>query len=57
MGAVYAADICLFLVLGIALLLFMWGRIRHDIVALISLLALTIGRAVPAQEAFTILPS
>jgi di/tricarboxylate transporter len=41
-----------FLVLGLALLLFVWGRIRHDIVALISLLALTLSGAVPSREAF-----
>ncbi len=41
-----------FATLGLALVLFIWGRIRHDITALICLLILTLTGIVPAGEAF-----
>lgn len=42
-----------FATLGLALVLFIWGRIRHDITALICLLILTLTGIVPAGEAFS----
>jgi di/tricarboxylate transporter len=41
-----------FIILAVALILFVWGRIRHDFVALIALFALVVMRAVPPAEAF-----
>jgi di/tricarboxylate transporter len=41
-----------FLTLGVALILFAWGKIRHDIVAVICLLILVAARIVPAENAF-----
>lgn len=42
-----------FLTLIIALILFAWGRIRHDFVALIALFLVTITGIVPGNEAFS----
>lgn len=42
-----------FLILGITLFLFIWGRLRYDLVALMALLVLAIFKVIPAQEAFT----
>lgn len=42
----------IFLTLGIALALFAWGRIRHDIVALIALFIVTVTGIVSAGDAF-----
>ncbi len=45
-------QVLLFCLLGAALLLFAWGRIRYDVVAVVALLiAVAIG-LVPAQTAF-----
>jgi di/tricarboxylate transporter len=41
-----------FLTLGVALALFAWGKIRHDIVAVICLLILVAAGIVPAENAF-----
>lgn len=41
-----------FATLGLALVLFIWGRIRHDIVAMISLLILVMAGIVSPQDAF-----
>jgi di/tricarboxylate transporter len=38
--------------LGVALVLFAWGRWRYDIVALISLLAVVLTGIIPARDAF-----
>ncbi len=42
-----------FLVLGLALFLFIWGKWRHDIVALIALMAVVLPGIVPADMAFS----
>ena len=41
-----------FIVLIIVLAMFIWGRLRYDVVALLALLALTIIGIVPGDEAF-----
>lgn len=41
-----------FLILGLALAGFVWGRIRYDLVALLALLAGVVSGVVPAEEAF-----
>jgi len=46
-------HVYVFITLAIALGLFVWGRIRHDFVALIALFALVVMRVVPPAEAFT----
>lgn len=43
--------------LGLALLLFAWGRWRYDIVALISLLIIVLTGIIPAGDAFSGLPT
>jgi len=45
-------HIYVFITLAVALILFVWGRIRHDFVALIALFALVVMRIVPPAEAF-----
>ncbi len=45
-------QIVVFAVLGIALAMFGWGRLRYDVVALLALLAITVAGVVPADEAF-----
>lgn len=42
-----------FLTLGVTMALFAWGRIRHDLVALIALFAVTVTGVLPAERAFT----
>ena len=42
-----------FAVLGTALVLFVWGRWRYDIVAVAALLAVVVGGIVPAERAFS----
>ena len=42
-----------FVTLGITLILFAWGKVRHDIVALISLFLLVLAGIVPKDHAFT----
>ncbi|WP_192036474.1 SLC13 family permease [Halomonas sp. YLGW01] len=41
-----------FLILGLTLVAFVWGRFRYDLVALAALLASTLAGLVPAGEAF-----
>ena len=45
-------QITLFAILGVALVLFAWGRLRYDVVAVIALLAAVLTGLVPAGEAF-----
>jgi di/tricarboxylate transporter len=45
-------QIIVFTVLGFLLVLFIWGRIRYDIVALMGLLALVLSHIIPAKDAF-----
>jgi di/tricarboxylate transporter len=42
-----------FITLGIALFLFAWGKVRHDIVAFIALFLLVLAGIVPKDNAFT----
>ncbi|MFO1067117.1 MAG: hypothetical protein U1E14_01165 [Geminicoccaceae bacterium] len=42
-----------FSILGVALVLFVWERLRYDLVALLALLASVILGVVPADEAFS----
>ena len=42
-----------FITLGMALLLFVWGRWRHDVVALLALLFLVLWGVIPSEKAFT----
>ncbi len=46
------AQIYIFAVLAATLTLFMWGRWRYDVVALLALLAVVIGGLVPPSQAF-----
>jgi len=46
-------HIYVFITLAIALILFVWGRIRHDFVALIALFVLVVMRIVPPAEALS----
>ncbi len=46
------AQLLVFLTLISALVLFMWGRLRHDVVAAICLLFLVVVGQIPAAEAF-----
>jgi di/tricarboxylate transporter len=46
------AQIAIFCVLGFALVLFAWGRFRHDQVAVAALLAAVVLGVVPHREAF-----
>ena len=46
-------QICIFLILGVSLVLFIWGKWRHDIVALGALFAAVITGVVPAEKAFS----
>ncbi|TVQ69860.1 MAG: SLC13 family permease [Balneolaceae bacterium] len=46
-------HIIVFITLGAALILFIWGRWRHDVVALLALLFLVIWGIVPSDKAFT----
>lgn len=43
----------LFGVLALALVLFMWGRWRYDLVAVLALLAVVVGRIIPSDQAFS----
>lgn len=45
-------QVIVFLVLAIAMVLFMWGRWRYDLVALLALLALTLVGIIPADQAY-----
>ena len=50
---VTGAQAFVFAVLGTALVLFVWGRWRYDIVAVAALLAVVLGGIVPAERAFS----
>ncbi len=45
-------QILIFLVLAATMALFVWGRFRHDLVALMALMACVLAGLVPAAEAF-----
>lgn len=45
-------QIIVFLILAVTLLLFIWGKIRYDFVALMALLAVVISRIIPFEAAF-----
>ncbi len=45
-------QIIVFLTLGLALILFGWGKLRYDIVSLLALLVLVVSGIVPADAAF-----
>ncbi|MGX6647702.1 SLC13 family permease [Maricaulaceae bacterium MS644] len=45
-------QILIFAILAVMMGLFLWGRLRHDIVALAALLACVIAGVVPANDAF-----
>ena len=45
-------QILIFAVLGLVLILFIWGRWRYDLVALFALLVVTITGLIPAADAF-----
>jgi di/tricarboxylate transporter len=42
-----------FAIVGVMMALFVWGRIRYDVVALLALVAAVFGGIVPAKEAFS----
>lgn len=46
-------QVIVFFTLGLAFVLFAWGKIRHDFVALISLFILIIARIVQSADAFS----
>ena len=46
------SQIIVFSTLGIALILFAWGRLRHDLVALIALFIVTLSGVISADNAF-----
>jgi len=46
-------QVIVFSTLFLALVLFVWGRWRYDIVALLALLAVTVTGVIPAGQAFT----
>lgn len=46
-------QIIVFITLALALVLFAWGKLRHDIVALIALFLLVLAGVVPKDHAFT----
>ncbi len=45
-------QILIFTILSATMALFLWGRFRHDIVALLALMACVVGGLVPAADAF-----
>lgn len=47
-----AAQILIFAILAATMALFLWGRFRHDIVALLALMACVLGGLVPSPDAF-----
>lgn len=48
-----APQVTIFAILGATMALFLWGRLRHDVVALAALLACVALDVVPAQGAFS----
>ncbi len=51
--AMTTEQISLFAILGVALALFVWGRVRYDIVAVLALLAAVLAGVVPSAMAFS----
>lgn len=47
-----APQMMIFGILALTMALFLWGRLRHDVVALASLMACVVTGLVPASEAF-----
>ncbi|WP_028030553.1 SLC13 family permease [Gemmobacter nectariphilus] len=47
-----AAQIAVFAILAATMALFLWGRLRHDVVALAALMACVVAGVVPAGAAF-----
>jgi di/tricarboxylate transporter len=45
-------QLIVFLTLGAALILFIWGKLRYDLVALLALFTLVLAGSVPAGDAF-----
>lgn len=45
-------QILVFITLAVALVLFIWGKFRYDIVALLALFTLVIFKVIPAENAF-----
>ncbi|MEF2553595.1 SLC13 family permease [Aurantimonas sp. A2-1-M11] len=45
-------QMLIFAILAAAMALFLWGRLRHDIVALVALMACVVGGLIPAADAF-----
>lgn len=48
----YTDQIIVFAIIGLALILFIWGRIRYDVVAMMALIGSVILGVVPADTAF-----
>jgi len=46
-------QIIVFVTLGLAMVLFAWGKVRHDVVAVICLLILVFSGVLPAEKAFS----
>lgn len=46
------SQMLVFAILGATMAVFLWGRFRHDVVALMALMACVIGGVVPAATAF-----
>jgi di/tricarboxylate transporter len=47
-----ADQILIYAILAATMALFLWGRLRHDLVALLALMACVVGGLVPAADAF-----
>ncbi len=47
------AQITVFAILAMAMVMFVWGRFRHDVVAMLALLAAVLAGVVPAEKAFS----
>jgi di/tricarboxylate transporter len=47
-----AEQILIYAILAATMALFLWGRLRHDLVALLALMACVVGGLVPAADAF-----
>ena len=45
-------QLLIFLILAGSMGLFLWGRYRHDVVALAALMACVVAGLVPAEDAF-----
>src|SRR3954471_23784020 len=47
------AQALAFAIVGVMVALFVWGRLRYDVVAMLALFAAVVSGIVPAKEAFT----